>query len=207
MSKKQSKSRSLKRRAKKAEKGPTRAQLQRRIEQLERRLAIFQRGDTLRQEGEHWYELREFFEGEEIKRIPGPWKEPVFLMGMLSNVYVLEVPATATSAEITRFLDLLKRNGIAPALTIRNGVRFLKLATVDSEMEKHLDAAEMEPHGSEEAEGPGPDIDDADRAGPESSGNGVGDPGPEDEPDHSGGSAPDIPVVEGGQAGDAGGGD
>lgn len=135
-------------------KGATRAQLQARIERLEAELRRYHAGDTLRAEGEHWYELREYFDAEQITRIPSPFDEPTFLMGMLSDTFIVEVPSTAEPADVDKFLALLRRNGIAPALAIRKGVRFLRLATVDEEMEAKLDAAQMKvvQDGQEEEE-------------------------------------------------------
>ena len=141
------------------QRGPTRGQLMARVERLEAELRRFRAGDTVRSVGEHWYELLEYFDASQIQRIPSPWDEPTFLMGMLSDTFVVEVPQSAPPDEVAPFLDLLKRNGIAPALAIRKGVRFLRLAAVDEEQEARLDAAKQkvlqEEAGHGEEEDPG----------------------------------------------------
>ncbi len=126
----------------KNDKGPTRAQLQAKIVKLEAELAKYRRGDTVRKVGEHWYELSEYFDGDQIRRIPAP-AGPTFLMGMLSDMFVVEYPADAPMHELREFMRTLSMNGIKPCLAVRSGVRFLKLTAVDEEMERRLDAAEV----------------------------------------------------------------
>lgn len=131
--------------------GPTKKQLQARVAKLEAELAKYRKGDSVRAEGEHWYELREYFDAEQIRRIPAPWREPTFLMGMLEHTFVIEVPQSVDQHEIHKFLGLLKDNGMAPALAIRAGVRFLRLASCTPEMEQRLDEVKASKrHGEEE---------------------------------------------------------
>jgi hypothetical protein len=157
--------------------GPTRAQLLRRVNQLQSQLDRYKRGDYLRREGEHWYELAEFFDGDKITRIPAPFDGPTFMMGMLADLYVVEVPESASMEQVHQFRGALAQHGLAPALVVRKGVRFLKLATVPEDMEKRLDDAEVQdaqgktPTGDAGAEPL--QVHDAD-TGPELHGDGVG---------------------------------
>jgi len=183
-------------------KKPTRAQLTAKIALLERKLARFAQGDTLRREGEHWYELVEYFDAREIRRLPTAGS--TYLLGVLDDVVVIEVPATATPPEIAVFQKLLRDRGMAsPCLVIRAGVRFLKLASVDTETEAKLDAADSEVE-DEDAEGEDDEVS-ALGAGPEPAGDGLGDCGSGDGGGHRGGSHRDEAAVEAGEEAAAGG--
>lgn len=180
--------------------GPTKAQLQAKVRRLERELAKFQRGDRVRREGEHWYKLECYFDGEGIVRTPGPWKDPVFLMGMLEDIYVVEVPAGSDQDQIDGFMQLLRRNGIAPALAVVRGVQFLKLTSVDEETEAELDA---EVESAAQSETPTGETSDDGGPRPEPNSDGVGGVGSEDGTDPNGRSDRDekggeIGTVDGG---------
>jgi hypothetical protein len=125
-----------------SDKGPTKRQLQARITKLEAELAKFKRGDQLRRKGEHWYELTEFFDAEKIKRVKSPLGA-TFLMGMLEDVFIIEYPANATHKELSHFMSYIRQKGIMPCLAVRQGVRFVKLSSVDEAREADLDAAEV----------------------------------------------------------------
>lgn len=129
-------------------KGPSRAQLQRviaRLEEKNRALSKLLKGDGLRQKGEHWYELLEFFDARKIERLPIPGApERTFFMGMLEHSFVIQVPKDESPESISAFIELLKSRGLtAPVLVITEGVRFLKLAVVPEEIEQKLDAVEL----------------------------------------------------------------
>ena len=83
-------------------KGPTRGQLTAKIARLERKLEQFNRADTLRREGEHWFELTELFDSREIRRLPTTGR--TFLMGVLDDVVIIEVPQEAF-IEVLRVTD------------------------------------------------------------------------------------------------------
>lgn len=121
-------------------KGPTRAQLQAKIKRLEKQLQKLAAGDSLRQEGEHWYELIEYFDPHAIQRIPGP--SNAFMMGMLQDAIVVQIPEGTEPEEVPQFVAALSAKGIDnPVLVVTDKVRFVKLGTVSEEMEARLDAA------------------------------------------------------------------
>lgn len=161
--------------------GPTRAQLQARVKRLEADLQRLKRGDSLRREGEHWYRLTELFDATEIKRVPYDG-EHAYLMGMLQDTIVVEVPSSADYQSMKHFAAQLRKAGIAvPPLFIHPGVRFLRLATVDEGTEAELDAAgilENEDDEDQEPEQPGEGAPETPGSGSESEGHGLGCAGP-----------------------------
>jgi hypothetical protein len=165
-------------------KGPTKAQLLAKVRRLQRELAKFTRGDRLRREGEHWYKFEDYFDGKHIVRVPGPWKEPTYMMGMVEDTFAVEVPEEATPEQVDGLLQLLRRNGVTPAFAIVRGVRFVKLATVDAVTEAKLDA---EVNRAAASEGPTGQSSDDGGARPEPDGDGVGGGPPEDRSDLGGG--------------------
>lgn len=165
-------------------KGPTRAQLQAKIDRLERRLQRYEPERQLRKEGEHWYRLVEMFNPHEIKRVP-VGDQQAFLMGMLQEAIVVEVPDGTSQEEMVHFSQQLRRAGVsAPPIYIYAGVRFLKLASVDPELEKRLDASASgvlkEEDDEEDPDELGADPADAAGPGPEPAGDGLGDHLPAD---------------------------
>lgn len=161
-------------------KGPTRAQLIARVRQLEEKLERLRVGDTLRRDGEHWYQLVEMFDADLIRRIPYRGAN-AYMMGMLKDLIVVEMPEGTTHEQMLHFTRHLKRAGIThDPLYITKGVRFLKLGAVPEEMEKQLDAAgfvkEDDDDGDEDAEDAGAERADDPGARPEPSGDGLGDP-------------------------------
>lgn len=120
----------------------TKRQLEARIARLERELAKFKRGDRLRREGEHWYELTDFLDPKQIQAIPTPLGR-TFLMGMIEDIYVMEYPRGVPTDEVEKFMAFTRSKGIAPCLAVVEGVRFLKLRSVDDqELIAQLDAVE-----------------------------------------------------------------
>jgi hypothetical protein len=140
-----------------SEKGPTRAQLQRKVSHLELevaalkdKLVYYQAGDDVRREGEHWYELLEYFDPEKIQKLPVK-DGRAFIMGRLDGVTIVEVGSDMPQAQIAKLGTWLKENGIE-ALVVSAGVRFLKLATVSDELEATLDEHERAQDAKDEAE-------------------------------------------------------
>ena len=128
------------------DKGPTRAQLaaqnarlQTRIAYLEGQLTKARAGDTVRKEGEHWYELLDLFDPKEIRALPKSPLGRTFFMGMLNETFVLEYPAGTPPEQVREFMRVLRSQGFAPCLAVQEGVRFLKLGTVDADTEQKLD--------------------------------------------------------------------
>lgn len=164
-------SKSKKKLLKPKKKGPTKKQLQARITTLQRVLTAslnreveleqqLKVGDSLRKIGEHWYELKETFDPKQIKRVQvGTMKQPSFMMGLLRDIIVIEVPDMSNMEELVQFQRALVKQGIDnKVLFVQKGVQFLKIAPVDADVERELDAREME--YAEEAQVPslaGPD--------------------------------------------------
>jgi len=168
------------------------------IAQLER---LLQNGDALRRIGEHWYELVEYFDPEQIQRIQlkDYDGEPVFAMGLLSDAIVLEIPETAGASEMAQFVDTIRERRIAsPILFIRAGVRFLKLATVNPALEAQLDAKERQKN-EEKSKARAAASFDIVGLGPVPAGNGLGDRVPSDGADPSGGCDSHEAAVEAGE--------
>jgi hypothetical protein len=181
-------------------KGPTRAQLQSRIDRLEAQNAKLRerlKPDPIRRLGEHWYELIEFFDATKIERI-AVIDQASYLMGMLQDAIVIEVPEGTSEADMVHFTAQLRKAGVrAPPIYIWEGVRFLKLAAVGEEMERRLDAAGlMAEEDDEKPEEPGTDPADAAGPGPEPSGDGLGDRLPPDGEDPGSGGDRDRPAAE-----------
>lgn len=158
-------------------KGPTRAQLKARIAKLEGDLDRLKKGDRVRREGEHWYELIELFNPAEIRRVPYAGSN-AYLMGMLQDAIVVEVPEGSDYSAMMQFTAQLRKAGLsAPPIFIYPGVRFLKIATIPPEMEAKLDAAGiLEEPDEEDPDERGTEGVDAAGAGPEPSGDGLGRP-------------------------------
>lgn len=131
----------------------TRAQLEAENDRLRHKLETLQHPDSLRYEGEHWYELVEYFDASNIERIAGPGGGSAYLMGILDHAIIIEVPKDTPDDEIRGFTRMLKENGISsPVLVVTAGVRFLKLGSVDEDTERKLDAAEVKSHEQAAAE-------------------------------------------------------
>jgi len=185
-------------------KGPTNAQLTATVKRhettiaaLRGQLARFKDGDALRREGEHWYELLDLMDPNQIREVP---KSPIgrtFFMGMLNEITVLEYPASASPAEVRRFMRTLKESGVAPVLAVTEGVRFLRLSTVDAATEARLD--DEAKVNSETSKRAGDESTDG-GAGPELHLDGVGGGGPAGEEDHRRGDHPHGESEEGREA-------
>lgn len=138
----------------KSQKGPTRAQLLKRIAHLQAELEQFSQGmeteQNLRQEGEHWYELVDQFDANRIARLPLP--DRYFFMGQLRDVPVVEIPKGAPVEDIQRLHQSIREaTGLQTVLYVMEGIRFLKLAPVPEEMEARLDRSEV--HNAQDGEG------------------------------------------------------
>lgn len=174
--------------------GTTKQGLKAENAKLRAQLAKYERGDTLRKAGEHWYELDEYFDAEQIRRIPAPkgWGT-VHLMGMLQDIFVVEIPATAPAAEVQAFANLLRAQFGQEILLVTQGVRFLRLRSVDAEMEEKLDRstrAQEQAIAGDSGDDPG--------TRPELQGDGLGSHGPEGGGVHRGGSGDHRAAEEGG---------
>lgn len=94
----------------------------------------------VRRRGEHWYELVDYWNPDDITRISPD--EPVFLMGMIEgpgpDVIVVEVPEDTTREKIERLGSWLSGQGIH-ALIVRAGIRFLRLKKASPEQTRKLD--------------------------------------------------------------------
>ena len=134
---------------KKRKSGPTRAQLEAENARLKARIEKLSVGDSLRFEGENWFEIVEYFDARQIKRIPATAGiERAYLVGMIEDVWVIEVPKTTPSEDIHAFNAQLRAMGItAPFLTVTSDVRFLKLGRVPEDVEVELDRAEVKAFG------------------------------------------------------------
>ena len=152
--------------------GPTRKQLLRENARLKAELSKFKVGDRERREGEHWYELVEAFDANKIERVPTPksWGSRAFLMGMIGDMHIVEVPQSAPEQELNSFLGLLRQHFAGNVLAVRTGVRFLKLRSTDAAMQAKLDEALRHESKEQTADIGEPDP----RPGPELHGDGLG---------------------------------
>ncbi len=93
--------------------------------------------DEKTEEGQ-WHELTDYFDAEQIKKIPIPGR--VFLMGQVDDAIVVEVPASTSQQEIAAFQKYLVDNGMTSVcLVVPNTVRFLKMIPCDEETAEMLD--------------------------------------------------------------------
>jgi len=184
-------------------KGPSRAQLTRalekrdmRIKYLEAELARFTRGDVERREGEHWYELVDLLDPNQIRALPKSPLGATYVMGMIGNMTILEYPAGTDPNDVRQFMDMLKQQGVPPTLAVQAGVRFVRLRSITAEVEQQLDAeVSRERTEREQAAGAG-----ARGVGPELHGNGLGGGVPGDIADPGRGGDPHGAGASGGEA-------
>lgn len=143
----------MKTKTKKKDKTRTKAQLLRQVEKLQAKIQAMRQPDTLRQPGEHWYRLVEYFDASTITRIPAPWGGGTYMLGKLRDAFVIEVPEDAKADDIAAFMKLLQQNRIAPTVVIRPGVKFMKFEALTAEEEAKLDAANQHTGRGPESEG------------------------------------------------------
>jgi len=94
------------------------------------------KSDTLRQKGDHWYEVVDLFDANQIQGIG----DRVFIMGKLDDVVVVEMPKHFTPELAQTLGDRLKRVGITSVcFVVPEGVRFLKLSPLSPVEEAKLD--------------------------------------------------------------------
>ena len=131
--------------AKKQKSGRTIAQLEAENDRLRARIEKLAVGDTLRFEGEEWFEIEEYFNAEKIERVPAMGgMERAYMMGFVEDVLVIEVPKDTPDVDIHAFNAHLKDMGLSvPFVTVTAGVRFLKLRRVPEEVALELDKAEL----------------------------------------------------------------
>jgi len=130
----------------KGHKGPSRAQLQSRIDRLEGLVAHLKtrlKPDPLRRPGEHWYEITAYFDADGIQPLPvDPQAGRAFIMpGMIQDMTIVEVSRDYERQEELEAW-LTKQLGVAP-LIITDDVRFVRLSTPSPELERELDAGAM----------------------------------------------------------------
>jgi hypothetical protein len=108
--------------------------------------------------GTHWYGIEDYFDPTQIEAVPV--KGAGFMMGVLEDMVVIEVPkAMASDNNLVRLGQQLSSMGIK-ALIIQEGVRFLRLRSVSDEERNKLDAivaARMQPQPEPEAKPEVPD--------------------------------------------------
>jgi hypothetical protein len=177
----------------KQKKGPNRAQLLAENRRLKAKLAEVQRPDSLGFEGERWFELADYFDGDDIRAIPGPGR--CYLLGKVDRVFVIQVPSDTDPAQLQGFLKVCQAAGISPAVAVTEEVRFARLVAVDDEMVATLEAAMQEAKSDEHD----------DSAGPEHERGGLGGPGAEQRGSAGDGSDHGSPAEAEGAEGPSGG--
>lgn len=110
------------------------------IERLHERLK--KRGKSaVRDAGEHWYELTQIFDPNEIKLLPLPDGKRAFLMGVIDDLVIVEVPKDTPAAAARGFQEFLQKQGLqSAAIVVTAGVQFLRLRRTTAKQERKLDA-------------------------------------------------------------------
>jgi len=92
-------------------------------------------GGKLRKSGKHWYEIEAYFD-ERKKEVVGV-RESGYMLGVLEDFVIVEVPEIKSPAEISVMGTRLAEMGIK-ALVIQRGIRFLRLKEISGEQESKL---------------------------------------------------------------------
>lgn len=90
--------------------------------------------------GEHWYELVNTFDPTQIKLLPLPEGKRAFLMGVLDDLVIVEVPKDTSTEAARGFQQFLQAQGLkSAAIVVTAGVQFMKLRRVDDKQARVLD--------------------------------------------------------------------
>jgi len=118
-----------------------RDRLKRENERLRTRIHKLESPDDVRRDYEHWYEVIEYFDASEIKRLPVDGGS-AYIMGKLDEVTIVEVGKATPMEAVQRLGEWLKENGI-DALLVSEGVKFMKLRPANEEQAAKLDMVEQ----------------------------------------------------------------
>jgi len=127
-----------------------RDRLRRQNEQLREKLRKLEAPDEVRRDYEHWYEVTEYFDASEIKRLPVDGGD-AYIMGKLDDVTIVEVGKGTPMDVVKRLGGYLKDNGI-DALLISEGVKFMKLKPASEDQAAKLDRYEQTKRAEPEPE-------------------------------------------------------
>lgn len=133
-----------------------RDRLKRDNERLREKVRKLEAPDEVRRDYEHWYEVVEYFDASEIKRLPVDGGD-AFIMGKLDDVTIVEVGKGTPMDVVQRLGAYLKEHGI-DALLVSEGVKFMKLKPASEDQATKLDMYEQtkraEPDKPPAPEGP-----------------------------------------------------
>jgi hypothetical protein len=115
--------------------------LKRDNERLRAKVHKLEAPDEVRRDYEHWYEVTEYFDASEIKRLPVDGGE-AYIMGKLDDVTIVEVAKKTPMDVVKRLGEWLKENGI-DALLVSEGVKFMKLKPASEDQAAQLDRYEQ----------------------------------------------------------------
>ena len=118
-----------------------RDRLKRENERLRAKVHKLEAPDEVRRAYEHWYEVIEYFDASEIKRLPVEGGD-AFIMGKLDDVTIVEVGKGTPMDAVKRLGEWLKENGI-DALLVSEGVKFMKLRPASENQATKLDMYEQ----------------------------------------------------------------
>lgn len=118
-----------------------RDRLKRENVRLRERIHKMEAPDEVRRDYEHWYEVIEYFDASEIKRLPVDGGD-AYIMGKLDAVTIVEVGKGTPMDVVKRLGGYLKDNGI-DALLVSEGVKFMKLRPATEEQAAKLDMVEQ----------------------------------------------------------------
>ncbi len=95
----------------------------------------------VRDAGEHWYELVSVFDPNAIKMLPLPEGGHAYLMGVLDDLVIVEVPVATAQKDIAGFRNFLQTQGLkSGAIVVTSDVKFMKLRRSDAKQARMLDA-------------------------------------------------------------------
>jgi hypothetical protein len=124
-----------------------RDRLKRDNERLRAKIRKLEAPDEVRRDYEHWYEVVEYFDASEIKRLPVDGGN-AYIMGKLDDVTIVEVGKGTPMDVVKRLGGYLKDNGI-DALLVSEGVKFMRLKPATDEQAAKLDMYEQTPREPE----------------------------------------------------------
>lgn len=100
--------------------------------------------------GEHWYELTAAFDPNQIRMLPLPDGKRAFLMGVLDDLVIVEVPKDTSTDTARAFQEFLRRQGLkSAAIVVTDGVQFMRIRRVEDKQARALDAKLAEGEAAE----------------------------------------------------------
>jgi len=132
-----------------------RDRLRRQNDHLREKVRKLEAPDEVRRDYEHWYEVVEYFDASEIKRLPVDGGS-AFIMGKLDDVTIVEVGKGTPMEAVKRLGEWLKENGI-DALLVSEGVKFMKLRPASEDQAAKLDRYEQVKREAEPDKPPAPE--------------------------------------------------